>query len=237
MQIIIYKYSYGLISALPNTSDYIKKYNKHLSQIYIPNGYKPYPKHKKKFNKNILRIMYIGRFNQNHDVKIILQCAKYFLHKKKNNNILFDIYGYGDNLHYIKEYIFRNRLINVKLKGKVQKKKIYSLSKKYDLALATITNARSFQFGINLNKIYEYFNSSMPVIFSGNVPSNPVRQANCGYICKNFSYINLSKKILKFNKLNDNKKRKLSTNAKNFFDKKYNLKLQTAKINKFLSIC
>ena len=237
MQIIIYKYSYGLISALPNTFSYIKKYNKHLSQIYVPNGYKPYPKHKKKFNKNILRIMYIGRFNQNHDIKIILQSAKYFLHKKNINNILFDIYGYGDNLPYIKSFIFKNRLINVKLKGKVKKKNIYSLSKKYDLALATITDAKSFQFGINLNKIYEYFNSSMPVIFSGNVPFNPVKQANCGYICKNFSFVNLSKKILKYKKLSDNDKRRLSNNAKNFFDKKYNLKLQAIKLNKFLSNC
>ena len=153
------------------------------------------------------------------------------------NNISFDIYGYGDNLQYIKDYIFKNKLINVKLKGKAQKNKIYNLSKKYDLALATITNAKSFQFGININKIYEYFNSSMPVIFSGNVPFNPVRQANCGYICKNFNFINLSKKIIKFNKLNHNQKRRLSTNAKNFFDKKYNLKLQTKKINKFLRTC
>ena len=237
MQIIIYKYSNGLISALPNTFNYINKYNKNLSQIYVPNAYKPYPRYKKKFNKNKLRIMYIGRFNHNHDIKIILQSAKYFLYKKKINNVSFDIYGYGENLKYIKNYILKNNLINVSLKGKVQKNKIYSLSKKYDLALATITNVKSYQWGININKIYEYFNSSMPVIFSGNVPLNPVKQASCGYICKNFSFINLSKKILKFNKLNDNEKRRLSTNAKNFFDKKYNLKLQTKKIEKFLSIC
>ena len=48
MEIIILKYSNGLISALPDTFNYIKKYNKNLSQIYIPNAYKPYPKYKKK---------------------------------------------------------------------------------------------------------------------------------------------------------------------------------------------
>ena len=237
MQIIIFKYSNGMISALPNTFKYINKYNKKIPRTYIPNSYKPYLKYKKKFNKKKLRIIYIGRFNHNHDIEIILQSAKYFLYKKKINNIIFDIYGYGDNLQNIKEFIFKNKLINVKLKGKVQKKKIYSLSKKYDLALATITDAKSFQFGINLNKIYEYFNSSMPVIFSGNVPFNPVKQANCGYICKNFSFVNLSKKILKYKKLSDNDKRRLSNNAKNFFDKKYNLKLQAIKLNKFLSNC
>ena len=234
MEIIIYKYSDGLISALPDSFNYINRYNKNLPQIYVPNAYKPYPRYRKKFNKNKLRIIYIGRFNHNHDIKIILQSAKYFLYKKKINNISFDIYGYGDNLMYIKNYISKNNLINVNLKGKVPKHKIYSFSKKYDLALCTITNSQCFQWGINLNKIYEYFNSSMPVIFSGDVPLNPVKHACCGYICNDFNFINLSKKILKFDKLNDNEKRKLSTNAKNFFNKKYNLKLQTIKIEKFL---
>lgn len=235
MQIMILKYSNGLISALPNTFNYIKKYNKNLSQIYIPNAFEPYPKYKKKFNKNKLKIIYIGRFNSNHDIKIILQSAKYFLYKKKINNISFDIYGYGENLKYIENYISKNNLINVNLKGKVQKNKIFSLCKKYDLALATITNTKGYQWGININKIYEYFNSSMPVIFSGNVPSNPVKKANCGYTCKNFSFLNLSKKILKFNELNEKQKRELSNNAKNFFDVQYNLKLQTKKMMKFLS--
>ena len=237
MQIIIFKYSNGMISALTNTFNYINKYNKKIPRIYMPNSYKPYLKYKKKFNKKKLRIMYIGRFNHNHDIEIILQSAKYFLHKKKINNIIFDIYGYGSKLQYIKNYIFKNNLTNVNLKGKIQKNKIYNTSKKYDLALATITNAKSFQFGLNLNKIYEYFNSSMPVIFSGNAPFNPVQQANCGYVCKNFSFVNLSKKILKFKKLTDNDKRKLSNNAKNFFDKKYNLKLKSIKLNKFISTC
>ena len=47
----------------------------------------------------------------------------------------------------------------------------------------------------------------------------------------------LSKTSESFIAWDDNEKRRLSTNAKNFFDKKYNLKLQTKKIEKFLSIC
>lgn len=236
IEIILYKNSDGLISALPKTFKYVKSYNKDLPQIYLPNSYKPYLKYNKKFNINKLKVMYIGRFNSNHDIEIILKSAKYLLKKKKIKNIIFDIYGYGEKFNYIKEYKFKNNLTNLNLKGKVKKNNIYALSKKYDLALSAITNSKAFQWGINLNKIYEYLNCGMPIIFSGKVIFNPVFNAKCGFVCNNFDHINLSKKIIMFSKLNINEKRKLSNNAKNFFDSNYNLKSQAKKLDNFLKL-
>jgi glycosyltransferase involved in cell wall biosynthesis len=194
----------------------------------------PYPRYKKKFNKNKLKIMYIGRFQLDHNIKIILKSAKYILYEKKIHNISFDLYGYGEDLDYIKKYKFENNLTNLKLKGKAKKNSINSISKKYDLALCTVSGSKIFQWGINLNKIYEYLNSSMPVIFSGKVPCNPVVKARCGFVCGSYNYIHLSKKIIIFNKLENNKKRKLSINAKNFFDVHYNIKIQIKKLDFFL---
>jgi hypothetical protein len=234
MEIIIYKNSDGLISALPKAFKYVKKYNKSLPKIYLPNSYVPYPRYKKKFNKNKLKIMYIGRFQLDHNIKIILKSAKYILYEKKINNISFDLYGYGEDLDYIKKYKFENNLTNLKLKGIAKKNSINSISKKYDLALCTVSGSKIFKWGINLNKIYEYLNSSMPVIFSGKVPCNPVVKARCGFVCGSYNYIHLSKKIIIFNKLENNKKRKLSINAKNFFDFHYNIKIQIKKLDFFL---
>lgn len=234
IEIFIYKKSDGIISALPKTSDYINYYNKNLPQLYLPNSYKSLPKYKKKFNKKVLKIMYIGRFNREHDMDIILRSAKYLLHDKKLNNFLFDIYGYGEKLDYIKNYKYENHLTNLNILGKIEKNSISSVSKTYDLALCTISNTNVFKWGSNLNKIYEYFNSSMPVIFSGKTPLNPVLKAKCGFVCETFNHIDLSNIIIKFSKLDDNEKIKLSTNAKNYFDINYNLDLQSKKLETFL---
>ena len=233
-EIYIYKFSDGLISALPKTYQYVKKHNKNLPQLYLPNSYKSFPSLKKKFRKKSLKILYIGRFNAAHDIKIILLTAKHLLIERKINNITFDLYGYGEKLNHIKQYVSLNNLTNVKIKGKIEKNKIYKLSKKYDLALCTITNSNSFKWGTNLNKIYEYFNSSMPVIFSGKVPFNPVKFANCGFVCSTFNFIDLSKKILKFKKLNISQKQKLSINAKKYFTENYVLHTNTKKLNNFI---
>tara|TARA_B100001094_G_C18145843_1_gene780638 strand:+ start:59 stop:1231 length:1173 start_codon:yes stop_codon:yes gene_type:complete len=238
IEIIIYKNADGLISVLPKTFNYVRKYNKELPQIYLPNCYDSYPRYKKIFNKDKLKIIYIGRFNSNHDIEIILKSAQYLLYEKNIKNITFDIYGYGEKLDLIKKYKYDNKIINLNLKGKISKNDIYTVSKKYDLALCAITNSKSHQWGTNLNKIYEYLNSSLPVIFSGNVPSNPVTMARCGFVCDNFNYKDLSNKIIMFSKLKENEKIKLSNNAKDFFDTNYYIEHQIALLNKFIyKIC
>lgn len=235
LEIVIYKYSHGIISSLPNTNNYINCYNSKIPQIYLPNSYVPYPRYKKKFGNKNIKAFYVGRFNAGHDIKIILEAAQYLLLKKKSN-IIFDLYGYGDKLNYLKKIITKKKLTNIRYKGKLKKKDIFVRSKKYDIALCTLTNSRAYQWGINLNKIYEYLNSSMPIVFSGDVPFNPILGAKCGYVCKPGDYKMFAEKILKFSNLDNKKKRKLSNNAKFFFDSKYNIHKQAKVLEAFLRL-
>lgn len=233
-EIFIYKFSDGLISALPNTNNYVKKYNKHLVQLYLPNSYKLYPIFKKKFNKKKLKVVYVGRFNEDHDIKIILHSAKEILFEKKIKDISFDLYGYGNLINEIKNYKILNNLSNLHLKGKIEKHKIYNLLKKYDLGLCTITNSKAYKWGVNLNKLYEYLNSSLPVVFSGNISKNPIELAKCGFAFSTFKHKDLTENILKFKKFKNKQKEELSINAKKFFNDNYNLDLNIKNLENFI---
>ena len=76
----------------------------------------------------------------------------------------------------------------------------------------------------------------MPVIFSGNVPFNPIKKAKCGYVCKPNDYKMLAKNILKYRNLSINDKRKLSNNAKTFFEKNYNIKERVKELNNLIKL-
>jgi len=206
LEIVIYKFSNGIISSLPNTKNYINYYNSKIPQIYLPNSYTSYPRYKKKFGNKNIKTFYVGRFNADHDIKIILDAAHY-LSVKKKSNIIFDLYGYGDKLNYLKKTIIEKKLTNIRYKGRLKKNDIFVRSKKYDIALCTLTNSKAYQWGINLNKVYEYLNSSMPIVFSGDVPFNPILKAKCGYVCKPGDHKMFAEKILKYSNL-DNKKKK-----------------------------
>ena len=202
--------------------------------MYLPNSYDSYPTLKKKFNKKKTKVVYIGRFNDGHDIKVILDAAEYLSVKKNFSNISFYFYGYGKKINYIKRTIIKKKLKKVFYKRKLDKEEIFHESKKYDIAICTITESKHYQWGINLNKIYEYMNSSLPILFCGNIHLNPILKANCGYISKVSDYKELSKNILVFNSLSHKKKKLLSTNSKNFFEKNYNLKKATKKLEIFL---
>lgn len=233
LEIKIYKFCNGVISSLPNTKNYISYYNNKIPQIYLPNSYLSYPKYKKRFRKKKIKVFYVGRFNADHNIKIILEAAHYLMVKKKTN-IIIDLYGYGEKLNYLKKKIIEKKLKNIRYKSVLKKTDIFIKSKKYDLALCTLTNSKAYQWGINLNKIYEYLNSSMPIIFSGDVPSNPVLKAKCGFVCKPNDYKTLAKNILKYENLSGKNKIKLSNNAKFFFDTNYNLRKKAAMLDVFL---
>jgi glycosyltransferase involved in cell wall biosynthesis len=49
-----------------------------------------------------------------------------------------------------------------------------------DILVAAITDSPSYRFGLNLNKLCSYFASRRPVLFSGNPPNDPVREAGAG---------------------------------------------------------
>jgi len=50
-----------------------------------------------------------------------------------------------------------------------------------DILIACVTDSNSYRFGINLNKLYDYFASGRPVIFSGNAPNDPVVNSGAGF--------------------------------------------------------
>ena len=50
-----------------------------------------------------------------------------------------------------------------------------------DILIACVTDSDAYRFGINLNKLYDYFASGRPVIFSGNAPNDPVADSGAGF--------------------------------------------------------
>jgi len=50
-----------------------------------------------------------------------------------------------------------------------------------DVLVACVTDSDSYRFGLNLNKIFDYFASGRPVIFSGNAPKDPVAESGAGF--------------------------------------------------------
>jgi glycosyltransferase involved in cell wall biosynthesis len=72
-------------------------------------------------------------------------------------------------------------LENIEFREPISKSDIPKVQADADILLAAVTDSEAYRFGLNLNKMFDYFASSRPVLFSGSAPNDPVKAAAAGY--------------------------------------------------------
>jgi glycosyltransferase involved in cell wall biosynthesis len=127
-----------------------------------------------------LDAMYVGGFGVAHDVITIVRAAN-ILQKKGNNKYRFVIVGDGVKRPECQREALLNGLSNIEFRDPVAKSDVPRLQMESDILIACVTDSDSYRFGLNLNKIFDYFASGRPVIFSGNAPNDPIVESGAGF--------------------------------------------------------
>ncbi len=129
--------------------------------------------------KSPLTVMYVGGFGLDHDVPTIVRAAK-ILQDEGSEEFRFVIIGGGVRRDACVAEAAMYGLRNLTFQPPVPKSSLPAVQSQADILLAAITDSPSYRFGLNLNKLCSYFASSRPVLFSGNPPNDPVREAGAG---------------------------------------------------------
>jgi len=130
--------------------------------------------------QNSIVAMYIGGFGTAHDVLTIVRAAK-ILQEKGNDNIQFIIVGNGPKRPECKQEASKYGSKNIEFRNPVAKSDVPQLQLEADVLLACVLDSEAYRFGLNLNKIFDYFASGRPVIFSGNAPNDPIIASGAGF--------------------------------------------------------
>ena len=151
--------------------------------ICIPNGVniEPYAldPHYDGGKDRQLVVMYVGGFGLDHDVPTIIRAAK-ILQDEGDSTFRFVIIGGGVRKPACEAEARAYGLLNLEFRAPVAKSELPLIQREADILLAAITDSKSYRFGLNLNKLCSYFASSRPVLFSGNPPNDPVKDAGAG---------------------------------------------------------
>jgi glycosyltransferase involved in cell wall biosynthesis len=124
--------------------------------------------------------MYVGGFGAAHDVISIVRAAN-ILQQKGNDKYRFVIVGNGVKRPECEHEASLYKLSNMEFRDSIPKADIPKVQMESDILIACVTNSASYRFGLNLNKIFDYFASERPVIFSGNAPNDPVVESGSGF--------------------------------------------------------
>ncbi len=124
--------------------------------------------------------MYVGAYGFAHDVITIVRAAT-ILQQNGNNKYRFVIVGDGVKRPECEMEASFNKLSNIEFRDPVPKSDVPRLQMEADIFIACVLDSKAYSFGINLNKLYDYFASGRPVIFSGNAPNDPVAASGAGF--------------------------------------------------------
>jgi glycosyltransferase involved in cell wall biosynthesis len=179
----LYRRADHICATMPFLHDHVRESGGDPTRVTcVPNGVQlgsyPHPRGYDGGAGQVLTVMYVGAFGVAHDVISIVRAAR-ILNERGSQAFRFVIVGDGVK----KEACEREAagLPNIEFRPTVPKSAVPELQTGADILIACVTDSQSYQFGINLNKLYDYFASGRPVVFAGDAPNDPVIASRGGY--------------------------------------------------------
>lgn len=159
------------------------------------------------------KVIYAGSIRKANNVRKIIEAAQ--LTKKKGyKNIVFLIFGEGDEKKALEKFCLDNNLDNVKFKGFVEKKMVPYILSRSNLNIMHFEQNNLKRYGASLNKIFEYFASGKPTISDCEFGYDLIKNYKSGKVIDNANADQLSEGIISFYKMNEIEYEEYCKNAK-----------------------
>ena len=150
-------------------------------------------------NESYFKVIYTGSIRKANGLNKLLDIAKLV----ENPNIIFLIWGDGEELPKIRERIRNEKISNVVLKGRVEKKYIPYITSKANINIVHGNGAPLLRFGISANKIFDYLASGQPILCDFYANYNPIVSYNAGLSVDSGDVKDIAKAIDYFSIMSD----------------------------------
>ena len=219
-----YKKSDLVLSPLVNLEKNISlRKIKHKNFFYLPNGIlikdmeellKSNVNIDKYIPKEKFLIGFAGTVGASNCVDILLKSAK----KLKNTNIGFIIIGDGDLFDEMKKYAEDEKLNNVYMLGKKDKKSTIKILDRCDVLYNGSPKSLLYSYGLSCIKLPEYMYLSKYIINAVDVSNDIVEVANCGSTIDSENVDELAFEIKKLSKTDKDKLDEFGIRGKNYIE-------------------
>jgi glycosyltransferase involved in cell wall biosynthesis len=224
----LYCKSQRISSVLPFIGNHVSESGCNPEKVtWIPNGvnFERFPQHEG-YSGGInlpLVAMYVGGYSELHDVISIVRAAS-ILHKKAIDKYHFVLVGNGVKRPDCEREASFYGLSNIEFRDPVPKSDVPRLQTEADILIACVTDSPGFRFGLNLNKIYDYFASARPIIFSGNSPNDPVAESAAGFSIQPEDPEAMAETLLKFLEMSPTERIEMGKRGRHYVENKFDIK-------------
>jgi glycosyltransferase involved in cell wall biosynthesis len=112
-------------------------------------------------NTQMFKVIYLGSIRKANNVKLLIDAASCLLDQK---NLIFLIYGEGDERNFLEEYVVKNNIYNVKFKETwVEPKFVPYILSQGSLNVLNYMKTSVIQYGGSQSKLFQYLASGKPI--------------------------------------------------------------------------
>ncbi len=161
--------------------------------------------------RNVFKVVYTGTIRPTNNVNLIVEAANIL---KRRSDIVFLIYGEGNQQQQLKEKAQKLGLSNVYFQGRVERKYIPYILSMADVNLLNYSAEYTWKRGNSSNKLFEYMASGKPVISTVQMGYSIINQYQCGIELEECTPEELAKAVVKFYDMSRDELQKYGDNAR-----------------------
>lgn len=180
--------------------------------------------------KDTFKVMYTGSMGTANAMYDILNAADKL---KEQTDIQFILFGAGYLENDLKKYCEERQIVNVLFKGKVDKKYIPNILSKGNLNIMTGLSDRVSEYGLSMNKMFDYMASGKPTISNIQTQFDILEENRCGVTIAAGSAEDMAVAVKTFYEMNTDCYKEYCNNAKEAA-KQYDFKFLTDELEQIL---
>ena len=179
-------------------------------------------------DKNKFNITYTGAIGIANNLDPIIDLAKLV----SDENIMFNIVGYGPLKKFLVERVENEKLKNINFFDPIEKSKVPEVLRESDVLILSVLPIDLYQYGASFNKLFEYWASSKPILFFGNVKPDYIKESNSGISVTTNSIDDLKSACLNLYNISEVDRLELGKNGRKYVEDNFDWKNLTNKVDK-----
>lgn len=176
------KRSIFIITVLPFAHEYFgNKYKIEKTRVrWLPNGVSLdlFPEDNAPEGKDF-QITYVGSFGIANALEAIIEAAK-IVQEDGHRNVFFNFYGEGPLKNNLWKRVKELGLNQVSFENKIPKGRLHKVASYTNAFVVNLKDLAVYNYGISLNKLYEYMAMGRPTIIASCARNNPIKEAGAG---------------------------------------------------------
>lgn len=179
------------------------------------------------------KLVYVGAHGPANALDVLIKAAK-IVESKGYHDIRFILVGEGSEKSRLIRFKETLGLKNVEFRGPVPKTQIPMIFSEAHGFIFNLRKADVFKYGISPNKLFDYMVAGKPTIFCVNSPTNPVKEAQCGFSVPPGNPQALGQAIIKLRKTSLEERQAMGERGRRYVKQNHNIAVLVERLEKCL---